>query len=136
MLFRRALALAAALAPLVAAAGVQADDERAPAGAPAPPPQWTASTDYYEVLGLDRDAATADIKRAYRRKALELHPDKHPAELKASFEAAFIILANGAARGRVSPARRAVALARRVTPDRPAFSLRCAQRSRRAPALR
>jgi tetratricopeptide (TPR) repeat protein len=32
--------------------------------------------DFYEVLGLQRDATRADIKRAYRRLALQYHPDK------------------------------------------------------------
>ena len=31
--------------------------------------------DYYEVLGVDRDASDTDIKRAFRRIARELHPD-------------------------------------------------------------
>jgi molecular chaperone DnaJ len=34
--------------------------------------------DYYEVLGLDRSAALADIKKSYRKLALELHPDRNP----------------------------------------------------------
>ena len=37
----------------------------------------TAKRDYYEVLGVERGAATADIKRAYRRLAMEHHPDRN-----------------------------------------------------------
>jgi molecular chaperone DnaJ len=36
------------------------------------------ATDYYTVLGVDRDASTEQIKRAYRRLARELHPDVNP----------------------------------------------------------
>lgn len=34
--------------------------------------------DYYEVLGIDKNATDEDIKRAYRKKAKECHPDLHP----------------------------------------------------------
>lgn len=40
--------------------------------------------DLYETLGLKSSATKEDIKQAYRRKALQYHPDKHPSNPKAT----------------------------------------------------
>ncbi|UCF68842.1 MAG: molecular chaperone DnaJ [Acidobacteriota bacterium] len=37
-----------------------------------------AGKDYYNVLGVERDASADQVKKAYRRRALELHPDRNP----------------------------------------------------------
>jgi molecular chaperone DnaJ len=39
--------------------------------------------DYYKALGVTKDSAAAEIKKAYRKLARELHPDKNPGDAKA-----------------------------------------------------
>ena len=63
------------------------------------------ATDYYELLGVGRDASSEDLKRAYRQLAREFHPDANPndAQAEAKFKEiseAYAVLSDDEARAR------------------------------------
>ncbi|RLD62086.1 MAG: molecular chaperone DnaJ [Bacteroidetes bacterium] len=64
-----------------------------------------AKRDFYEILGVSKDASGPEIKKAYRQKALKFHPDKNPdnKEAEESFKEAaeaYEILSNSDKRSR------------------------------------
>lgn len=64
----------------------------------------SAKRDYYEVLGVERNAQVSEIKRAYRKRAMQYHPDRNPGndEAEESFKEAaeaFEVLSDDEKRG-------------------------------------
>ena len=64
-----------------------------------------SDTRYYDLLGVDPDASTEAIKKAYYKRALKLHPDKNPGDAAKAAEfqkvsEAYQVLADSTLRGR------------------------------------
>jgi DnaJ-class molecular chaperone len=49
----------------------------------------TAQRGYYDILGVPRNASADDVKKAYRRRAREIHPDLHTGAKKTEMEKKF-----------------------------------------------
>jgi DnaJ domain len=56
-------------------------------------PSISGTANKYEILGISSDATAEDIRLAYRRLALQYHPDRHTEADKAAAEAAFTRIA-------------------------------------------
>ncbi|KAJ2974510.1 hypothetical protein NUW54_g11883 [Trametes sanguinea] len=42
---------------------------------------FTSTTNFYEVLGVKQDATQEEVRKAYRRRALQTHPDRLPQDV-------------------------------------------------------
>jgi DnaJ-class molecular chaperone len=75
-------------------------------------PRQRADRDYYAILGLGPEAAEDEIRRTYRRLALQWHPDRNPGDPRAEerfkeISEAYAVLIDATKRGAYDSARRA-----------------------------
>ena len=81
-----------------------------------------AGTDHYERLGVRRDASAAELRQAYRRMALDAHPDRRvdgvPADVMAAINEAWTVLGNPARRAEYDRTLAAASAPRPAPPHR------------------
>jgi curved DNA-binding protein CbpA len=75
-------------------------------------PRQRADRDYYAILGLGPEATEDEIRRTYRRLALQCHPDRNPGDPRAEerfkeISEAYAVLIDATKRGAYDGARRA-----------------------------
>ena len=70
----------------------------------------------YQVLGLDSNASTEDVKEAYARLSKEYHPEENPEEFQQLHEA-YVTLTRGGRRGNHAMAVESSTLERKVAPE-------------------
>lgn len=86
--------------------------------APRPARERCGVATYYELLGVDPAASTAELQRAYRARALELHPDvAGDEEAMRALNEAWHVLGNPSRRARYDHEIGMVAAARPGPPD-------------------
>lgn len=54
---------------------------------------WGDSQDYYSLLGVSREASTREIRQAFKKLALTMHPDKNPVSFLTKVQTIFILSA-------------------------------------------
>ncbi|KAM3550101.1 hypothetical protein MY1884_008413 [Beauveria asiatica] len=87
------------------------------------PSSTTTKTCYYELIGVDRDASETDIKKAYRKRALELHPDRNLGDVAAAthkfaeLQSAYDILSDSHERSWYDAHRDAILIGQDITGD-------------------